>query len=139
MGGKPGQGARGGKATKGRFLEHQVQQALSFEDNARSKLLTYKGAGGAHHGADLPAQPLEMKSAVPREKLPPADAVRDHERYNDALMQRIAQRCKAAGVKIPPPAAALSRRTSPGSTRSMSPIVRTTATSTATPNCTIIF
>ena len=100
VGGKAGLGGRGGKAAKGKSLEHQVQQVLTSADSARSKLLAYKGAGPVQHVGQA-AQPLDMKGAAASGRLPMSDAVRDRERYNDALTQRIAQRCKAAGIKIP--------------------------------------
>ena len=100
-GGKAGPGARGAKPAKGKSLEHQVQQVLACADSARAKLLAHKGGGAAPPAGAQPTQPLEMRAAAAPERLPLADAVRDRERYNDALSQRIAQRCKAAGIKIP--------------------------------------
>ena len=94
-------GARGGKAAKGKSLDQQVQQVLASADSARSRLLARKGGSAALPAGTQPAQPLEMRAAAAPERLPLADAVRDRERYNDALTQRIAQRCKAAGIKIP--------------------------------------
>ena len=88
-----------GKLTQEWSLRDQIQQVLASADNAREMLLAHKGTDDQDSASET-VQPIKIADAQTTTKA--RTGGKERTRYNDALKQRISQRCKDLGIALAP-------------------------------------